>query len=81
MNYPAQDIYNKMTNIQEEMLSVIFESYSLNGDEQSLLYDYKKVIFSSFYPNVVLLIGLLKRDFYIDKGDKVFRTTIRVLII
>lgn len=62
------EIYDKMIEYQEELLSSIILSYKLNKDEIDIKNDYNAVIFTSFWPNVRLMIELLKSDVY---GEKV----------
>ena len=61
------EIFQKVKDIQKDLLEVIFKNYSLNIDELEVIQDYNKVIFSSFYPNTALLISLLKRKKHIVK--------------
>lgn len=59
----AKEIFNKMEKIQDSMMTEILETYTLNNLELEVLQDYKRVIYMSFHPNVMLWINLIsKRD-------------------
>lgn len=64
----AKEIFNKMNNEQENMLSEILKSYKLNKLEIAMWKHYKKIIYMSFYPNVMLLNSLLEKSTYVDKA-------------
>jgi len=57
----AEDIFSKMRNIQNSLLSSITANYNFNENELEVLDDYKRIIFASFYPNVMLWISLIKK--------------------
>ncbi len=53
------DVFTKTVNVQKDLLSAITKYYPLSSDELKILNDYNKIIFSSFYPNVKLMIECL----------------------
>lgn len=55
----AEEILIKMKDIQNKLLASICSNYSLNELEIDSLCEYNRVIFSSFYPNVMLWIKLI----------------------
>lgn len=55
----AKEIYNKMRIIQDNMMLDILSEYTLTDIENSLLEDYRKIIYISFFPNVMLWIELM----------------------
>lgn len=57
----AEDIFSKMENIQNSLLSSITANYNLNENELEVVDDYKRIIFASFYPNVMLWISLITK--------------------
>ena len=63
----AHEIFEKIRKIQGELLSVIWKNYCISQNEREVLEDYNKIIYSSFYPNAVLMIRLLKKQKYINK--------------
>ena len=63
----ARDIFSKMTSIQNDLMSVITSHYKLSDIEMEIIDDYKRVIFTSFYPNVCLMIDLMKQNYQKEK--------------
>lgn len=63
----AKDIFSKMKNIQNSLLSSITANYNLNKNELEVVDDYKRIIFASFYPNVMLWINLITRHKWENK--------------
>lgn len=61
------ELFNKMIQIQNELMQVILKEYSLNALEKELLPYYRKVILLSFYPNVQLWIELIKEGVHSEK--------------
>lgn len=57
----AESIFAKMRNIQNCLLTSITSNYNLNEHELEVLDDYKRIIFSSFYPNVMLWVNLITK--------------------
>lgn len=64
----AKEIFAKMTSTQDNLMSAIIKNYQMNDDEMDIVKDYKKIIFSSFYPNVMLMVKLLEQN---DNAQKV----------
>ena len=73
----GKEIYTKMTNIQNDLLTVITSVYKLNNDELEIMNDYNKIIFTSFYPNVSLMINLLNNN---EESEKVINLLETILI-
>lgn len=63
----AQEIFSKMNKEQNLLLSEILVSYNLNNLELHAIKYYKKIIYLSFYPNVVLWNSLISKKQYVDK--------------
>lgn len=63
----AVEIFDKMNKVQEIMVSAILESYKLNSLEVEVWDYYKKIIYMSFYPNVMLWNALITKGQYVDK--------------
>jgi len=57
----AKEIFNKMERIQDSLMTEILEKYTLNNVELEVLQDYKRVIYMSFYSNVMLWINLISK--------------------
>lgn len=51
--YSAQELFNWMCAIQDELMEGILEYYELNETEQKCLPAYRKIILMSMYPNVI----------------------------
>lgn len=64
----SQEIFDKMKTIQDELMADILSSYSLTNVETLLLEEYRKIIYISFFPNVMLWIKLIDK---LDMCDKV----------
>lgn len=63
----ADEIYHKMMDTQNKLLSSILSHYTLNNDEKEVMKDYKKLIHLSFYPNVKLMIYFLDQKKHYKK--------------
>ena len=63
----AGEIFEKMNDMQAQLMAVICKAYALNETEKCVYADYKKIIDLSFYPNVMLWIDLLEKKKYEDK--------------
>lgn len=63
----AEEIFAKMARIQDDLMSVITKHYKMNKYEMDIKKDYKKIIFTSFYPNVALMVKLLEHDIHTEK--------------
>lgn len=63
----AQEIFSKMNKEQNLLLSEILVSYNLNNLELHAIKYYKKIIYLSFYPNVVLWNSLISKNQHVDK--------------
>lgn len=63
----ASDIFSKMIKVQDTLLSSITANYSLNKDELEVIDDYKRILFVSFYPNVMLWTNLIANHKWEDK--------------
>lgn len=63
----GKQIFEKMKNMQSSLLSCITKHYLLSPDEEKILKDYNRVIFSSFFPNVYLMVKLIEKGVFIDK--------------
>lgn len=61
----ALEIFTKMNDIQEKLLSKIWKYYVLNDVEKKCFDAYKKLIDISFYPNVELM------KYYLEEGKEV----------
>lgn len=61
-SYKAQKLIEKIDQIQEKLMSKILEYYSLNEIELKVYEDYKFIIMIGFYPNVMQMIELIKKD-------------------
>lgn len=57
----AKEIFDKMERVQEGMMAEILEEYKLNSLEIEMLREYKRIIYMSFYPNVMLWIDLISK--------------------
>lgn len=66
-------IYQKMNQMQEEMMSEVLQNYSLNKLERKCIPFYKRVIDISFYPNVMLMIRFLEVPEQQEKVLKLIR--------
>lgn len=66
-NLSAEDIFIKMKNIQNSLLSSITANYTLNINEIEVVDEYKRIIFASFYPNVLLWIDLITKHKWEEK--------------
>ena len=64
----ASEIFNKMISIQGDMMSEIVNLYTLTELERGMLEEYRRIIYISFYPNVMLCIYLIDKC---DMADKV----------
>lgn len=62
-----KDIFFKMRDIQRNLLNSITDNYDFNQDELEVIDDYKRIIFSSFYPNVMLWIRLISKHEWENK--------------
>lgn len=63
----GRDIYFKIIRFQQEMISTITMNYRFSLDELEVIDDYRRIIFLSFYPNVSLMIHLLRKGEYKEK--------------
>lgn len=63
----GREVFDKMKKVQQNLLSSILRNYSLNADEMNVVENYNKVIYMSFYPNVVLMINLFQKNRHKDK--------------
>lgn len=63
----AEDIFSKIENMQNSLLATITANYNLNEDELEIMDDYKRIIFASFYPNVMLWNRLITKHKWEDK--------------
>lgn len=63
----ANEIYNKMKTMQNNMMVNILSSYTLTDTENLLLEEYRKIIYISFFPNVMLWIELIDKPDMCDK--------------
>ncbi len=61
------EIYTKMARVQETLLSSITENYKLNKDELEVKDAYNKIIYTSFFPNVMLMIYLIENNIEAEK--------------
>jgi hypothetical protein len=61
------EILNKVIRVQEDLLAAITSQYYLNQDEREAKYYYNNIIYTSFWPNVVLMIQLINENRYVDK--------------
>lgn len=66
-NLSGKEIFFKIKEIQENLLSAITKHYQMNDHEIAMLGHYRKIIYSSFYPNVVLMIKLLEKGIHTEK--------------
>lgn len=64
----AKEIYNKMKIVQDDMIADILSLYTLTEVENFLLEEYRKIIYISFFPNIMLWIELIDKS---DMSDKV----------
>lgn len=65
--FSAEQIFDKMNRIQQELLQEIFKYYELNEVEKQVWNAYKTVIDLSFCYNVYLWISLIEQNKYVDK--------------
>lgn len=63
----AQDIYDKMIKMQSQLLSSILDNYKLSDLEVEFLAYYNRIIYMSFYPNVSLMIKLIRDKRHVEK--------------
>lgn len=61
------EILNKVIRVQEDLLTVITSQYRFNQDEQEAKYYYNNIIYTSFWPNVALMIQLINENRHVDK--------------
>ena len=66
-NLDAKDIFKKMTDYRENLLSHVFKFYELDDLEKKIWDDYRKIIDLFLYPNVSLWNHLIKENVYVDK--------------
>ncbi len=62
-----KEILSKIIRIQNELLASITLHYKLNDDELDIMKDYNKIIYTSFWPNTLLMIDLITRDEHKEK--------------
>lgn len=56
-----------MVEIQNDLLSVIIEQYDLSAEEKEIMPYYNYIIHTSFWPNVLLMIRMIKEKKYENK--------------
>lgn len=61
------EILNKVIRVQEDLLTAITSQYHLNQEEEKAKHYYNDIIYTSFWPNVVLMIQLINENRYVDK--------------
>lgn len=61
-SYDAKELVEKRESTQNRLMSKILEFYSLKDVELAVYKDYQFVIMIGFYPNVMLMVELLKRE-------------------
>lgn len=63
----AEEIMEKMEKQQKELMAVILKNYNLSHLERVVMDDYNWVIYSSFYPNVMMWISFIEEHKHEDK--------------
>lgn len=71
--YSASELLERMLCKQNELLSVIWENYSLTETEKICLPEYRKIIFISQYPIITAWINYLYKGIYTDKICELIR--------
>lgn len=70
----GKQIFEKMNLVSNKLLQGIFENYTLSKVEKMLFIDYKMITYLSFYPNVKVMIELLK-----SKSEKILELVDNIL--
>ena len=66
-NSTGKELGRKMVEIQNDLLSVITDQYDLSAEEKEIMPYYNYIIHTSFWPNVLLMIRMIKEKKYENK--------------